>query len=86
MVLAHCTAPRKMDGETVEPARIMTHYESDYGAAPKVEMKIEQVITNVIPDFAMRKWMGVTANIMGTPSIPSAALRSTSKLGVTGSA
>jgi L-fucose isomerase-like protein len=70
MVLAHCTAPRKMDGRNVEPARIMTHYESDYGAAPKVEMRIGQVITNVIPDFAMRKWMGVTAEIVGNPFYP----------------
>jgi hypothetical protein len=70
MVLAHCTAPRKMDGQNVEPARIMTHYESDYGAAPKVQMKIGQVITNVIPDFAMRKWMGVTAQIIGNPFYP----------------
>ena len=70
MVLAHCTAPRKMDGRNVEPARIMTHYESDYGAAPKVEMKIGQVITNVIPDFAMRKWMGVSAEIIGNPFYP----------------
>ena len=51
MVLAHCTAPRKMDSEVLEPARILTHYESDYGAAPKVEMRIGQVITNVIPDL-----------------------------------
>jgi hypothetical protein len=59
-----------MDGRNVEPARIMTHYESDYGAAPKVEMRIGQVITNVIPDFAMRKWMGVTAEIVGNPFYP----------------
>ena len=39
ITLAHCTAPRKMDGKTIEPARIMTHFESDYGAAPKVEMR-----------------------------------------------
>jgi hypothetical protein len=70
MVLAHCTAPRKMDGQNVEPARIMTHYESDYGAAPKVEMKIGQVTTSVIPDFAMRKWMGVTADIVANPFYP----------------
>jgi len=70
MVLAHCTAPRKMDGQNVEPARILTHYESDYGAAPKVEMRIGQVTTSVIPDFAMRKWMGITADIIGNPFYP----------------
>ena len=35
ITLAHCTAPRKMDGHTVEPARILTHFESDYGARPR---------------------------------------------------
>jgi hypothetical protein len=38
ITLAHCTAPRRMDGQKMEPARILTHFESDYGAAPKVEM------------------------------------------------
>ena len=32
ITLAHCTASRKLDGRTVEPARILTHFESDYGA------------------------------------------------------
>lgn len=70
MVLAHCTAPRKMDGQNVEPARIMTHYESDYGAAPKVQVKIGQVITNVIPDYSMKKWTAVNAEIIGNPLYP----------------
>ncbi len=51
ITLAHCTAPRKMDGKTSEPARLLTHFESDYGAAPKVEMKIGQIVTNIMPDF-----------------------------------
>jgi L-fucose isomerase-like protein len=70
MVLAHCTAPRKMDGQNVAPARIMTHYDSDYGAAPKVEFKKGQVITNVVPDYGMQKWMGMTAEIVGSPNYP----------------
>ena len=52
ITLAHCTGPRKMDGKTLEPARIMTHFESDYGAAPKVEMRNGQKVTNIVPDFA----------------------------------
>jgi len=32
ITLAHCTAPRKMNGKELEPVRIMTHFESDYGA------------------------------------------------------
>ena len=39
ITLAHCTGPRKMDGKTLEPRAIVTHFESDYGAAPKVEMR-----------------------------------------------
>ena len=70
MTLAHCTAPRKMDGERYEAARIMTHFESDYGAAPKVEMRKGQRITNVIPDFASRRWLGVEAEIIGSPFMP----------------
>jgi len=38
ITLAHCTAPRGMDGQHKEPARILTHLESGYGTAPKVEM------------------------------------------------
>ncbi len=35
--VAHCAAPRKMNGRDYEPAVLMTHYESDYGAACRVE-------------------------------------------------
>ena len=34
--VAHCAAPRKMNGHAAEPTAIMTHFESDYGAATKV--------------------------------------------------
>lgn len=67
VTLAHCTAPRKMDGKTAEPAKILTHFESDYGAAPKVEMKIGQACTNLIPDFASKKWVGFLGTIAGNP-------------------
>ena len=70
ITLAHCTAPRKMDGKTVEPARIMTHFESDYGAAPKVEMRKGQVVTNIIPDFASEKYVGLLAEIIDNPFLP----------------
>ena len=58
ITLAHCTAPRKMDGKNLEPARILTHFESDYGAAPKVEMRKGQQLTSIIPDFASEYWQG----------------------------
>ncbi len=67
VTLAHCTAPRKMDGKSLEPARILTHFESDYGAAPKVEMRVGQEVTNLVPDFASRKWVGFGGTIVGNP-------------------
>jgi hypothetical protein len=69
ITLAHCTAPRKMDGKTLEPARILTHFESDYGAAPKVEMKKGQALTIIIPDFTSKKWLGLPGEILGSPSL-----------------
>jgi len=64
---AHCTAPRKMDGKKLEPARIMTHFESDYGAAPKVEMHKGQIITNIVPDFKAERWVGLVGEIVDAP-------------------
>jgi hypothetical protein len=45
VTLAHCAAPRKMNGRDYEPTKIMTHYESDYGAATKVQYRKGQAIT-----------------------------------------
>jgi len=67
ITLAHCTAPRKMDGKNPEPARILTHFESDYGAAPKVEMKIGQTVTNIMPDFGFNRNVGLSGKIAGNP-------------------
>jgi len=67
ITLAHCTAPRKMNGRDLEPARIMTHFESDYGAAPKVEMHKGQKITNIIPDFKLERWVGLLGEIIDAP-------------------
>lgn len=67
VTLAHCTAPRKMDGKKAERTKILTHFESDYGAAPKVEMKLGQITTNLVPDFACKKWVGFAATIVGNP-------------------
>jgi hypothetical protein len=67
ITLAHCTAPRRMDGKNLAPARILTHFESDYGAAPKVEMLIGQTITNVMPDFAFKRYAGLSGKIVGNP-------------------
>ncbi len=67
ITLAHCTAPRRMDGKKREPARIMTHFESDYGASPKVEMHKGQVVTNIAPDFLIKRWVGLTGEIIDAP-------------------
>lgn len=67
VTLAHCTAPRKMDGKRLEKAKILTHFESDYGAAPKVEMRIGQECTNLVPDFASKRWVGFHGTIVGNP-------------------
>ena len=67
ITLAHCTAPRKMDGKTLEPARILTHFESDFGAAPKVAMKLGQKVTVLDPDFNNARWIGFTGDILDNP-------------------
>jgi hypothetical protein len=67
VTLAHCTAPRKMDGKNYEPAKILTHFESDYGAAPKVEMRLGQAVTNLVLDFDCKKWVGFDGTITGNP-------------------
>jgi len=67
ITLAHCTAPRMMDGKNPEPVRILTHFESDFGAAPKVEMKKGQVVTNILPDFEFRKYIGLPGRIIDNP-------------------
>lgn len=70
ITLAHCTAPRKMDGKTLEPARIMTHFESDFGAAPKVDMRKGQEVTIINADFKAERWLGLSAKIVGHEFLP----------------
>jgi len=67
VTVAHCTAPRKMDGKRYEPTRVMTHFESDYGASPHVEMRKGQVITMIDPDFNGKRWLGFTGKTLETP-------------------
>ena len=59
-----------MDGLSADPARILTHFESDYGAAPKVEMRKGQKVTNLIPDFANKRWAGFEGEIVAVPFMP----------------
>ncbi|MCL5099365.1 MAG: twin-arginine translocation signal domain-containing protein [Candidatus Omnitrophica bacterium] len=67
VTLAHCTAPRKMDGANYEDTRILTHFESDYGAAPKVNMRLGAPLTTLAPDFACKRWVGFDGEIVDHP-------------------
>ncbi|MGO8752333.1 MAG: hypothetical protein ACLQNE_40865 [Thermoguttaceae bacterium] len=70
ITLAHCTGARRMDGKNLEPVRILTHFESDYGAAPKVAMRHGQMTTNIVSDFAAKRFVGVRGEIVDTPFLP----------------
>lgn len=67
---AHCQAPRRMNGRDFEPAAIMTHYESDYGAACKTFYRKGQVVTVIIPNLACTQWQGFRGKIVDVPSYP----------------
>ena len=64
---AHCTAPRRMDGARYEPVRVLTHYESEYGAAPKVEIPPGQEVTFIDPEYATGRWVGMKGAVEGNP-------------------
>jgi len=70
LTVSHCTAPRRMDGQRLEPVRILTHYESDFGAATKVEMTKGQRITAIDADFAGQRWLGFEGEILDAPFYP----------------
>ena len=64
---AHCTCPRRLDGRRYAPAEILTHYESDYGAAPKVSMPIGQKVTFLDPEYSTTRWLGFRGVVKGNP-------------------
>jgi hypothetical protein len=70
ITLAHCTGPRRMDGRKRQNARIVTHFESDYGAAPKGEWPKGQTLTNIAPDFKSARWMGLLGEVADSPFLP----------------
>jgi len=70
ITLAHCTGPRRMDGQKLDPARILTHFESDFGAAPKVEMPKGRVLTVLVPDFKEERWVGLRGEVLDAPFLP----------------
>ena len=70
LTFAHCTGPRKMDGKKLEPTSIVRHYESDYGAAPKVEYPNGTILTAISTDFEAKEWFGLRAEIVEAPFRP----------------
>jgi len=69
VTVAHCTAPRRMDGSHLERVEILTHFESDYGAAPQVKMKKGQVVTVINPSFSGGEWIGFRGIIADNPTL-----------------
>jgi len=59
--------PRKMDGKRLEPARILTT--SSRTTAPRQgRHEGRQVCTNLVPDFASKRWWASRAPSWATPS------------------
>ena len=56
-----------MDGRKLEPVELVTHYESDHGAATHVHFPSGQLLTVVKPDFEARRWLAFTGTIVGHP-------------------
>jgi hypothetical protein len=65
---AHCTAPRRLDGDRYDPAKIVTHFESDYGAAPKVDMPVGRQVTFIDPEYSTGRWLGFTGIVKSNPA------------------
>ena len=64
---AHCTAPRRMDGISYAPSQIVTHFESDYGATPKVNLPKGTPVTMICPDAGQKEWVGFTGKVIDSP-------------------
>jgi hypothetical protein len=64
---AHCTSPRRLNGQRYEPVELLTHYESDYGAAPKVDMPLGQEISFISPQYSSPRWVGFKGVVRDNP-------------------
>jgi len=56
-----------MDGVNYDPVEIMTHYESDYGAAPKISMPAGQLLTFFNPEYGTNRCVGIKGIVRGNP-------------------
>ncbi|UCG59293.1 MAG: hypothetical protein JSU70_07235 [Phycisphaerales bacterium] len=65
---AHCSAPRRVDAVHYAPVEIMTHYESEYGAAPKVDVPKGQQVTFIDPEYSTGRWVGFMGIVKSNPS------------------
>ena len=82
VLASHCTAPSRMDGTNGDPVRVLTHYESDFGAAPRVEMRKGQTVTVLDADFDAKRYLGFRGEIRDTPFHP--ICRTQLEIGVAG--
>lgn len=80
--VAHCAAPRKMNGRDYEPAALLTHFESDFGAACRVEYTRGQVVTAVVPNLRCTRWQGFRGRVEEVPEFP--ACRSQIEIAIDG--
>ena len=64
---AHCSAPRRMDADRYEPMQVLTHYESEYGAAPKVEIPEGQEVSFIDPEYSTGRWVGFKGTVESNP-------------------
>lgn len=65
---AHCTSPRRMNGRNYDPVQLVTHYESDYGAATKVDMPLGQEVTFIDPEYSTTRWLGFKGTVKDNPA------------------
>ncbi len=70
MTVAHCAAPRKLNGKDYEPTTITTHYESDWPTADRVDYRVGQTVTAIISNLHCNKWFGFRARIKEIPCFP----------------
>jgi hypothetical protein len=59
-----------MNGKDYEPTRIMTHFESDYGAATRVQYTKGQVVTAIVPNLRCTRWQGFRGKVVDCPNNP----------------
>jgi hypothetical protein len=64
---AHCTAPRRMDGQHYSKTQVVTHFESDYGAAPKIDLPMDTKVTMICPDSPQKEWLGFRGTVVDNP-------------------